>query len=170
MNCPTCGTHTLADQKFCRSCGASVGMTTQPLTEKPLVSHETTPPRSSNHGRQRASSLLPWAFMIMFIGVVIGITGKLIMHVEILTAIGALISIAGMFLTVYPYLLPSRRPSYDSSSPSQPQVPTQSQPAKSLTEASSFGYVESVTERTTDLLEHSPAIRPKEKADSVILP
>ncbi|MEP6636854.1 MAG: hypothetical protein ABJB97_09030 [Acidobacteriota bacterium] len=143
-------------------------MITQPLTNN--LSHETTSALRSKSVKQRASSLLPWAFMIMFIGVVIGVIGKLVMHAEIVTAVGVLISIAGMFLTAYPYLLPSRRQSYDSSSPSQPQVPTQSQPAKSLTEAGNLGYVDSIVERTTDLLEHSPAIRPREKADSVTLP
>ncbi len=162
MNCPTCGTQTLADQKFCRSCGESIQVITQPLSLNTVVSQATTLAIPFRQERQRTSSLLPWAVLIMFIGVAIGVIGKLIIHVEILTAIGALISIAGMFLTVYPYLLPSRRQSYDSSSPSQPQVPTQTEPAKSLTEASSLGYVESVTERTTDLLEHSPAIRPRE--------
>ena len=153
MNCPSCGKQTLPDQKFCRSCGTSTRLITQPLPENDTVSNQETMPRIlSKPERQSGSSLLPWAFIIMFIGVAIGITGKMIMHDEIVTAVGALISIAGMFLTAYPYLMPAGRHRHDSSAVSQPELPIQSPPAKSLAPATNVGYVDSITERTTDLL------------------
>ena len=101
--------------------------------------------------------------LTMFIGVAIGIIGKKLMHDEIVTVVGALISLAGFFLTAYPYLLPSRRLRSDSGASSQPEVPTESQPATYLPQGTSIEYVESITERTTDLLKHSTATtRPKE--------
>jgi hypothetical protein len=90
----------------------------------------------------------------MFIGVAIGVIGKMLVHEEVVTVVGVLVSLAGMFLTVYPYLSPSLRRIYVSTASSQPEVPTQSQPGY-LPQESSIEYVPSVTERTTDLLKNS---------------
>ena len=166
MNCPKCGLQAQPDQKFCRACGASLQMSTQPLAERAKRSDlETRPAIIVKDERRRANRLTPWGFIIMFIGVAVGIIGKKLMHDEIVTVIGALVSVAGMFLTVYPYLSPSSRQKTKSSPSSQPEVLIQSQPGKYLPHASSIEYVPSITERTTNLLENSAAIRPKQKED-----
>lgn len=125
MNCPKCKSQTLADQKFCRSCGTSLQMTTQPLAEH-AVSDPATAPAITPGGQQRANRLLLWSFIMMFIGVAIGVIGKKLIHDEIVTVVGVLISLAGMFLAVYPFLSPPLLRKHDSSS-SQPEVLTQSQ-------------------------------------------
>jgi len=149
MNCPKCGLQKLPDQKFCRSCGASLQMDTQPLAEHANVSDLQKPASTFQGGQQRTNRLMLLSFMIMFIGVAMGIIGKKLLHDEVITVVGALISVAGMFLAAYPYLSSAR--SHEPSAPSQPAVLTPSQP-KYLPEERSIEQMPSVTERTTDLL------------------
>lgn len=166
MNCPKCGLQSLPAQKFCRACGASVQMITQPLVEHATVSDlERRPAIIVKDGTQRARRLMLWGFIMMFIGVAVGIIGKKLMHEEIVTVVGALVSVAGMFLTAYPYLSASSRQKYDSSPSSQPEVLIQSQPGKYLPQESNIEYVPSITERTTNLLERPAETRPKQKED-----
>jgi hypothetical protein len=112
-------------------------MTTQRLTESTQI----------EQGFSR-NGLVPWGFIVMFLGVAIGVVGKMLIHADAVTVFGVLISLIGMFLTVYPYVAPSRQSKKESSS--NRELPTQS-PPKSLHE-SSVEYIPSVTERTTDLL------------------
>jgi len=162
MTCPKCGLQTASEQRFCRSCGASLQMMTQPL--EPTAS-QGTPPIVFKDQKERANSLVLWGMIIMFIGAAVGVTGKMLMHQELVTVVGIFVSLVGMFLTVYPYLSPSRRQEHVSSSSSQPEALTQSQPPKHLPSGSNIEYVPSITERTTNLLQDSVATRPKQKED-----
>ena len=166
MNCRKCGLQTLPDQRFCRSCGESLQTNTPPLVEHATV-FERERPRGNilEDENQRASKLMLWGFIIMFIGVALGIIGKKLMHEEMVTVVGALVSVAGMFLTVYPYFSPSPRQKFDPGPSSQPEILSQSQPGKYLAEESHIVYVPSITERTTNLLENSAVARPKQKED-----
>jgi hypothetical protein len=167
MNCPKCGLQPLADQKFCRSCGASLQIITQPLADSaPAADLERTQAIILKDEKRGASRLVLWGLIIMFIGVAIGITGKMLIHEEIVTFTGALLSLAGMFLLVYPYLSPSPRQKYDSSASSQPGVLTQAPPTKYLPQTSNIEFVSSITERTTDLLEvRQPKGQDKKKVE-----
>lgn len=166
MNCRKCGLETLPDQRFCRSCGESLQMITQPLVEHGTASElERGPAIILKDEKQRASKLMLWGFIIMFIGVAVGIIGKKLMHEDIVTVIGALVSTAGMFLAVYPYLSPSSHRRVDTSPSRQPDILTQSQAGKSLPPESNMEYIPSITERTTNLLENSAVARPKPKED-----
>jgi len=166
MNCHKCGLQTLPDQRFCRSCGESLQMNTQPLAEHATVIElERRPANILKDEKQRASSLMLWGFIIMFIGVVVGIIGKKLVHQDLVTVVGALVSIAGMFFMVYPYLSPSSRRNVVSSPSSQPDILSQSQPGKYLPPERTIEYVPSITERTTNLLENSAVAQPKQKED-----
>lgn len=166
MTCPKCGLQPLADQKFCRSCGTSLQMTTQPIAGPATVSDlERTSAIGSKREGQRRNGLVLWGLIIMLIGTAIGILGKLLMHEDIVTVVGVLISLAGMFLAVYPFLSPSPRQKYDSSPSSQPEVLTPSQPTKSLPQGSNIEYIPSITEGTTDLLKNSATTKPRQKED-----
>ena len=166
MNCPKCGLQALQDQRFCRSCGAGLQMTTSPLAVPAAVSDPERPPSSTSKGdQQRTNGLLLWGFVVMFIGAAIGVIGKKLMHEDIVTVVGVLISLAGMFLTVYPYLSPLARQKYDSSPSSRPEGLAQSQPTKHLPPESTIEYVPSITERTTELLKNSTAAGPGQKED-----
>jgi hypothetical protein len=163
MTCPKCGFETFGDQKFCRSCGARVPMTTQRLAQPQAV---TDLGRTSTiDARGGANHFVLWGFILMLIGVAIGVVGKKLLHEDIVTVVGVLISLAGMFLVVYPYLAPSRRKEDDSSFASQPEVLTPPQPTEYLPDTSSIEYIPSVTERTTDLLKNSATRRPEQTED-----
>lgn len=156
MSCPNCGLETLPEQKFCRSCGASLQVITQPLAEegaRPLIEKSSLiiPKEVS-----RRNGLVLWGFIIMFLGTALGVIGKMLIHVDVVTVVGVLVALIGMFLTAYPYVSPSRPSTNDSSS--KRELPTQPQP-KSLHE-STVDYVPSITERTTDLLK-TPAAKRK---------
>ena len=168
MNCPKCGLQTLPEQKFCRSCGANLQMITQPLAEHATVSDLKSRPAISFRD-QRANRVL-LGFIMMFIGVAIGIIGKKLMHKELITVVGALVSVAGMFLVAYPFLLPWPPKKYDSSPSSQPEVLIQSQPTKSLPQGINSEYLPSITERTTDLLKSSATTSPREEEDANLPP
>jgi hypothetical protein len=166
MNCRKCGLQTLPDQKFGRSCGESLQMITKPLVEHATVSELEGPPAIIRKDeKQRASRLMLWGFIIMFIGVAVGIIGKKLIHEDLVTVVGALLSIAGMFLTVYPYFSPSLRPKVVSSLSLQPDILSQSQPGKYLPPESNIEYLPSITERTTSLLKTSAVARPKQNKD-----
>lgn len=120
-------------------------MVTQPLVE-PVLDLERT-----SGERPRGNRLLLWGFLMMFIGAAIGIIGKKLLQQDVVTVVGVLISLAGMFLTVYPYLVPSRTQKNESSPRSRLEPLTSSPPAKSLRQGSE-DYLPSITERTTDLL------------------
>ena len=170
MTCPTCGLQTLPDQKFCRSCGASLQMTTQPLAELAVSDVERTSSIGFKGEGQRGNRLLLWGFIMMFIGAAIGVLGKKLLHQDIVTVVGVLISLVGMFLAVYPYLSPSRPQKYVAGPHSRPDDLTPSQPSKYLPQANNIGYIPSITERTTDLLKNAAATKPRPKEDGNLKP
>ena len=91
----------------------------------------------------------------MMIGVAAGILGKKLLHNDIITVVGALIALVGMFLTVYRYLAPSAPKKFDSGN-SQPEVLIPSKPTNALPDVS-VEYLSSITEQTTQLLKNSVA-------------
>jgi hypothetical protein len=166
MACPKCGLETFADQKFCRSCGARVQLTTQRLAKPhPVTDLGRTSTIATKGGDERANHFVLWGFIAMLIGVAIGVVSKKLLYEDIVTVVGVLISLAGMFLVVYPYLAPARRKEDESKFSSQPEVLTPSQPTEYLPDASSIEYVPSITERTTNLLKNSATKKPEQTED-----
>jgi hypothetical protein len=169
MNCPSCGLPTRSDQKFCRSCGAGLQMTTQPLVEQETMFDQRRTPgkienNAGNDEKPRPNGLLLWGMILMFIGVAVGVTGKMLMHEDVVTFVGVLLSVAGMFLLAYSSLSPSRPRSYNSIPSSKPKVLKQTQTAGSLSQGN-IDYVPSITERTTNLLKSPAATTPSQKHD-----
>jgi len=164
MTCPKCGLQSQPDQKFCRSCGASLRMTTQPLAELATISDlETAPAARLEHEAPRGNGFVLWGFILMLIGVAVGVVSKKLLHADSVTVVGVLISLLGMFLTAYPFIAPPRRKKNESSPSSQPRVLTASQPTEYLPPGSNINYVPSITERTTNLLKESATTKPVQK-------
>jgi hypothetical protein len=97
----------------------------------------------------------------MLIGVAIGVIGEKLVHADSVTVIGILLSLLGMFLTVYPYLFPASFKKHGPGSSSEPKGLSASALPKSLPHDRETEYVPSVTERTTDLLQSSEATTAK---------
>src|SRR5215204_1126121 len=98
MNCSKCGLEIQANQKYCRACGARQSMTTRQLVQPQTVSDiPGTSAIGPRGGKDRDNNFVLWAFIIMFIGAAIGVVGKKLLHEDIITVIGVLISLAGMF-------------------------------------------------------------------------
>jgi len=136
---------------------------TRPLIERESGSELQKVPRHSAVNRPANKAL--WGFIMMFIGIAIGIIGKKLMHEEIVTVVGALLAIAGMFLLAYPFLSPAASATYLPGAPSPPKGLGESSPAKYLVQGNETGYIPAVTERTTDLLENPIASRPRPAND-----
>lgn len=164
MTCPKCGLQSQPDQKFCRSCGASLRMTTQPLTELASISDRARPAVIDQRGEGRpGNAFVLWGFITVLIGAAIGVVGKKLLHQDVVAVVGVLMSLLGMFLMVYPHLAPPRRKKSGSGASSQREVLTPSDAKEYLPEATNTDYIPSITERTTDLLKSSTATKPGPK-------
>jgi zinc ribbon protein len=159
MMCPKCGLPTLPEQKFCRSCGSNLEITTQPLAE-PTTTISQAERTTSPEANERAKKLMLWGFILIFVGATIGVVGKKLVHEDIVTVVGVLMSLAGMFLTVYPHLVPARVKHITSPSPQPNDLPAFAR--KTLPEERELDYIPSITERTTNLLE-TPRAQPIQK-------
>ncbi|HEX5601254.1 MAG TPA: hypothetical protein VFX63_01845 [Pyrinomonadaceae bacterium] len=144
-------------------------MTTKQLARPQAVTDPGRPSTiGTKDGDERANHFVLWGFIITLIGAAIGIVGKRLLHEDIVTVVGVLISLAGLCLVVYPYLAPSRRKQDESSFSSQPEVLTPPQRTEYLLEGSSIEYIPSVTERTTNLLKNSATKKPAQKEDKIL--
>ena len=164
MNCPQCGLEVVVGQRFCRSCGASLQLITRPLSATTGVDRPDKPATVILHEKQRPNGMVFWGFIAMFVGAVIGVTGKKLMHQDVVTFVGILVSLVGLFLTALPYALPLRR-KHLSSPTSETGLPISSSSKARLPQPTSAGDVPSITERTTDLLRQARAINSSPKED-----
>jgi hypothetical protein len=141
-------------------------MTTQRLAKPQAVTDLGRTATTGAKGEdERTNHFVLGGFILMLIGVAIGVVGKKLLHEDIVTVVGVLIALVGIFLEVYPYLAPSRRKQGESSFASQPEVLTPPQATEYLPDASSIEYVPSITERTTNLLTNSATRKPEQTED-----
>ena len=157
MKCPKCGLQTIGAQKFCRSCGANLQLTTQPLT-KMRLSQRNSPAIIPKTERSTPNALVLRGFIVMFIGVALGVIGEKLVHADSVTVVGILLSLLGMFLT-------AAFKKHDSSPSSEPGGLSAPSGPKSLPHDREIEYVSSVTERTTDLLESVESQTPRRNAN-----
>lgn len=170
MTCPKCGLPALPDQKFCRTCGASLQVTTNPLVEPAaLADQESISELNFKDESHPTHRWMLWGFIVMFVGVAIGVIGKKF-HYDVFAVVGILMSLVGIFLSVYPHLTPATRRKHSDRLSAEPEQLTQSQPVSALQNESPIQYVPSITERTTNLLKTPAAPTPdREKTNSRLL-
>ena len=140
MNCPNCGSAQQSDQQYCRSCGASFG---------------SEEPRPANR-----SAL--WGLIMAFMGIAIALVGKMLLHQEIVTFVGVLTAIAGMFfIAAYPLMRSSRPNKRSPGRSSKPETLAAAEPTMKLPPINAVDhFAPSVTDGTTELLKDPAANRP----------
>jgi hypothetical protein len=133
MNCPNCGSQTLADQQFCRACGAG------------LMGDE---PRSFNLQFWGLLTLL-----MVFGGLLLAMGGK-IFDVKWVIFTGLVIMMSGVFFVAAYGLLRQSRPRKRKAVQSpQPESLSPADTTNKLPPIAANDFIPSVTERTTNLLE-----------------
>ncbi|MFM9903861.1 MAG: zinc-ribbon domain-containing protein [Pyrinomonadaceae bacterium] len=132
MNCPNCGSQTLANQQFCRSCGAS------------LMQYE-----------RRGLGPRAWAMIgltMAFGGILLSFAGKMT-EVRWVIFAGVFLSVLGMFVLAATSLLrPSRLRKQRSDRNAPPVTLERADPTNKLLPVGDNDFVPSVTENTTNLL------------------
>jgi hypothetical protein len=101
MHCPDCGTQIVNHQKYCRSCGMDLEGLNALLAARRSGSAPAELGRTDQEITRRAIKLLALALFAMLIGTVVGVCGKKFFHDDIVSGVGAVIAIAGMFLIVF---------------------------------------------------------------------
>jgi hypothetical protein len=94
-----------------------------------------------------------WGFIMMMIGAAFGVIGKMIVHQEVVTAVGVLTALVGMFLIGYPSLVSLRHGKTESTPAPPGQLPPGPKVERVLPAPGATDFVPSVTERTTNLLQ-----------------
>ena len=150
MNCPKCDSPSLPAQKFCRTCGTSLQIITKPLAE---AGELEKPPKITS---QWMRNLMLGGFVTMFLGLFYAVIGGIIIQEKIVTGIGILVFILGMFLLGFGDLWRRTRPK----SAPNPQPEITSQPTVYLPEDTTNPA--SITERTTSLLNYPITTNPKQ--------
>ncbi|CAN5368764.1 hypothetical protein BH10ACI2_BH10ACI2_19290 [soil metagenome] len=129
MNCPNCGTPTVADQQFCRSCGAV-------LTERV---------------RRRIPTQF-WGLVLAFGGLMVAMMGKMV-DLRWLIFAGVFILIGGMFLIATLSMLQQSRPRKRKVVEVHPPAePLRADTTNKLLPIGENDFIPSVVEGTTDLL------------------
>lgn len=159
MHCPSCGTETSKNQKFCRSCGMGLQMISQAVAKHLSTADSSEPPVESEASKQRRmSTLLLWGIAAFFVGMALIVVGKQFPHHDWIGLIGVLVLLLGAFVAAYGVISPLRQIRSPSGRPPQPAELPQAEPT-ALASANSLEQIQSVTEHTTRTLE--PSLRDK---------
>ena len=94
-----------------------------------------------------------WGLILAFGGIVIALFGRMLLQQQIVTLIGVLASISGMFfIAATPFLRRTRSNKRGIHPSTQPEVLAPAEPTRKLPPMSVVDYIPSVTEDTTELL------------------
>jgi hypothetical protein len=151
MYCPNCGKENSVEQRFCRSCGLSLQTISQALTHELSVTE--SPDKSVevfNHERKGWQNPLLYGFLIIMLGLIIAIFGKLILAEKLIADIGVVIALLGVGLLGIKgvlIMLPQSRVA------PKPKTQLQGEPMVMQTSALQPGEPASVTDHTTRALE-----------------
>ncbi len=162
MNCYQCGAPSHPEQKFCRSCGTSLQIITRPLAESTAVGDlEKNAASIPKVTRQWTRNLMLGGFVTMFIGLFLAVVGATMIHDKMITGVGMLHFLLGMFLMGFAEIWRKTRPRPVSNP--QPETLTPSQPIMYLPQESRIEQPTSITDRTTSLLPHPAATNPRQR-------
>jgi hypothetical protein len=137
MKCPSCGASLEPEQNFCRVCGTTVD---------PAISVHVTRPSS-------VPPAVTAGFALLMIGTFIGVIGRMLLENQGVAAVGVLVALGGIFLTVIGSFgsRVRRIRKEDRAGPDVAHYNTELATNK-LPELYPGAFPSSVTEKTTDLL------------------
>jgi len=163
MHCPSCGTETSKNQKFCRSCGIGLQMISQAVAKHLSTADSAESPVESEANKQRRMyTLARLGIVAFFVGMALMVMGKQFPDHDWIGLIGVLVLLLGAFVATYGVLSPLRQITSPSRKPPQPADLPQADPT-ALPSANPIELIPSVTEHTTRTLELS--LREKQRVN-----
>lgn len=158
MHCPNCGKETSTDQKFCRACGMNLE-----VVSKAVESHQSGSD-SDKPASKYENSAVRQLGMILFLGIILLMIGagvlsinKKMIHNDWVGLIGLLLVLGGPLLSAYAAISPLWRQGGKSSQATEPKgIEELESNARTLPEGLPAPPA-SITERTTNIMEHQPA-------------
>ena len=132
MNCPDCGLQTFSDQQFCRSCGAELWADEpRPRFPLPVI-----------------------GLLLAFGGIIIALTGRMLLDEKLIVYLGVITSIIGMMSIAMISMTSGRRPKkrIRSVAAAQPATLPPAESTMKLPPMNAFDSMPSVIDNTTDLL------------------
>jgi hypothetical protein len=161
MHCPSCGTETSKNQKFCRSCGIGLQMISQAVAKHLSTADSAESPVESEANKQRRMyTLVRLGIVAFFVGMALMVMGKQFPDQDWIGPIGVLVLLLGAFVATYGVLSPLRQITSPSRKPPQPADLPQADPT-ALPSANPLELIPSITEHTTRTLE--PSLRDKQR-------
>lgn len=140
MNCPDCRTQVTAGQQFCRECGAELW---------------------ADEKRSAVPSPI-LGLLLAFSGIIVALTGKMLLHNDIVTYIGVVVSILGMMSIALVPMLAARRAADRRRRPAaQPKSFAPAEPTMKLPPMNAADHIPSVVDNTTQLLSEVPRVDEK---------
>lgn len=131
MNCFNCGLQTFSDQQFCRSCGAELWADKRPAR----------------------GSMAIIGLLLAFGGIIIALTGKMLLDEKIIVYLGVITSIIGMMsIAMIPMTSGSRKKNRTRNVAGQPAVIAPPKSTMKLPPMNAFDSMPSVVDNTTQLL------------------
>lgn len=157
MHCPGCGRQGSTDQHFCRSCGMDLEAVSEFIAGQQPVA-KSSPPSSglAQTDEPRLLTRMVWGLVMCIVGVFIGVMGGRILHVNLVTVVGALLALAGGFVFLSVILSAARA----SQRPVQSKALAEPKTTKQLLPEGFPEAIPSVTERTTELLKAEKTTSP----------
>ncbi|MEP7213240.1 MAG: zinc ribbon domain-containing protein [Acidobacteriota bacterium] len=131
MNCPDCGNKVTADQQFCRSCGASLWADeVKRFVPSPII-----------------------GILLAFGGIIVALTGKMLLQQDFLVFIGVVLSIIGMAsIALIPLIAAKRAKERSRRVAPKPSAIPPAEPTMKLPPMAARDEFHSVIEDTTELL------------------
>ena len=156
MHCPSCGTDTTLDQRFCRSCGMGLETVSKLVAEHSsaeVLKFEKS--LTEKIMRQRMYNSLKWGMISLILGMAVLTVVKTLALDKTFNLVGALLLFLAMGLMCYSVLAPIR-----DGSPASRKFPRpdrsgefpEAEDTKELPPARIPVPVASITERTTQLI------------------
>ena len=131
MNCPDCGNRVLAEQQFCRSCGASLW---------------------ADEGRSFVPSPII-GLLLTFGGIILALTGKMLLQQNAIVFIGVVASLFGMMsIAIIPLIQAKQARERNRRVAPKPSAIAPAEPTMKLPPMNASDEVFSVVDSTTELL------------------